>query len=161
MKEEVWSFLLGQEDRFQEVSSESLNRLVNEEGSQVFPQLGGKVILAALVHMRCEHEKPKQVKRIEFRRCRLTKDGFPDPAFKERRKQIIAEIASIQPQKLGYPNVVDASQRFKERRFQNEFSWTPSVSMVQQLSAMIHEKTKGALGSREIMYQILQLTATA
>ena len=161
MKEEVWSFLLEQESRFREVSSESLDRLVNEDGSKAFPQLGGEVILVALVYMRSEHEKPKQVKAIEFRRCRLTPDGSLDPNFKERRKQMTAELASIQPQKHESLKVVDASRRFKERRFRNEFSWAPTVSMVQQLSAMIHEKTKGALESRDIMYQILQLTATA
>ncbi|MEK6777045.1 MAG: hypothetical protein AABY87_09215 [bacterium] len=161
MKEEVWSFMLDQENRFQEISLEAFDRLVNEEDSRAFPQLGGQVMLVALVHMRCEHDKPRQVKAIEFRRYRLTHNGSMDPNSRERRKQMTAELASIQPQKQNSGNVVDASRKFKERRLHNEFSWAPTVSMVQQLSAVIHDKTKGPFEPREIMYQILQLTSTA
>lgn len=161
MKEEVWAFIVDSKERLQEVPSKSVQTLMDEEDSKVFPKLGGKTTRMAVIRLRHPKGRPRKIAAIEFRCFKIKKDGSLDPKFRERRKRMTVELASIRPQKHVSPKVVDASRKFKERRFHNEFSWTPTVSMVQQLSAMIHDKTKGALKSRDIMYQILNLTATA
>ncbi len=161
MKEKVWTFLLDNEERFQGIPSDVYLRFVKKSDSRAFPHLGGEFILLAIVHIRHDKKRPKRVKAIEFRRCKLTSDGSLDPVFKDRRREMCTELASIRPRIECTPKVVDASFRFKERRFQNEFCWTPTVSLVQEISGRIQEKTEGVLESRDVMYQILNLTATA
>jgi hypothetical protein len=161
MKEETWLYLLTDDDRFDEVSSNAYKRLIGKDGSVAFPELGGQFIHLAIIHMQHENKETKRVKAIEFRLCKLTPDGSLDPKFRERRMKMEVELASIQPERHTSSKVVDASQKFQERRYNNEFSWTPTVSMVQQLSSLIRDKSKGILATRDIMYQILHLTATA
>lgn len=161
MKEEVWTFVLDSQERLQELPSESFRKLIEIEDSQALPELSGRTVRVAVVHLRHVKGRPRKVGAIEFRRVKVTPEGSLDPNFRERRKRMNAELASIKPQPHDSSRVVDASRRFKERRFYNEFSWTPSVSMVQQISALIQDKTRGVLETREVMYQILSLTATA
>jgi hypothetical protein len=161
MEEKIWAFLLDNEEWFLEIPSEVYLRLVNKDDSRAFPHLGGKFLLLAIVHIRHDRKRPIKVKAIEFRRCKLTSNGSLDSAFKDRRKAMCAELASIRLRKECSPKVIDASFRFKERRFHNEYCWTPTVTLVQKLSAGIQAKAEGVLESREIMYQILHLTATA
>lgn len=161
MKEEVWTFLLENQNGFEEVSSEDVSRLFEEKNAKVFPGLGGKLLHLAIVRMSHDNGELKKVRGIELRRCKLTKNGSLDSKFKEKRKKLTAELDAIEQSTHRSPKVVDATLRFKERRFKNEFTWTPTVTMVQKLSSMIQEKSKGVLVTREIMYQILHLTATA
>lgn len=161
MKGDVWVYLLNErEKRFVEIDSMNfLGLLAGEEGVR-FADYGGKMLRAAIVQMECDGDKAVRIEAIEFRRCQLTPDGGLDPQFKEKRRQMESEMASMKPVKPS-PKVVDASKRFKERRFRNEFNWTPTVSMVQHLSELIQERSKGHTTSKDALYQILNMTATA
>lgn len=161
MKEEVWAYLLNDEDNFQEVSSERLRRFLERPDSRTFAEFGGKFVRLAVIYISQDRKEAKRVAAIGFRRCKLTRNGSLDPKFREKRKNMTAELASIQPRKKDLFNVTDHSDQFEDRRRHNDFSWTPTVSMVQKLSVLVQQRTEGTLGSREVMYQILSLTATA
>jgi hypothetical protein len=162
MKERTWVFLLTDEGAFQECNPGDYERMISEEDLAVFPEWGGRMLRIAVVHLGYRKGKPEKVKDIEFRRCKLTPEGALDSKFKEKRKRLRAELASVRPiAMLQGNNVIDATTRFKERRFQNEFTWSPTVSMVQKLSNLIEEKSEGDLRSRDALHQILSLTATA
>jgi len=163
MKNRKWVFRVDQEGGFSEVDAVTYERFLSEEDSKAFPEFGGRMILFAVVHLHFRKAKPEKVRAIEFRRCRLTAEGSLDPEFREKRKKLTAELASVRPLPGGAEKakVIDAAKRFKERRFQNEFTWAPTVSMVQKLSALIESRSEGKLRSRDALHQILTLTATA
>lgn len=162
MKEELWAYVLNEEDRFSEIASAAFQKFLENKGSHRFPEYGGRMVRAAIVHMRCDKEYPVEVVAIDFRRCQLTEDGALDPMFKEKRKKLESELASMKFRKRDPDaKVVDASRRFKERRFSSEFTWTPTVSMIQNLSEIIHERSGGHMDSKDALHQMLSLTATA
>jgi len=160
MKNDVWVYLLNDRDKsFVEVDGMDFLGLLAGEKGMSFPDYGGKLLRAAIVHMHCDGDKAVRVEGIEFRRCQLTAKGGLDPHFKEKRKKLESELVSMKPAKPA-PRVVDASRRFKERRFRNEFNWTPTVSMVQHLSDLIQERSGGHTAAKDALYQILNMTAT-
>lgn len=160
MKGDVWVYLLNDKDKcFVEIDGMNFLGLLAGEKGIFFPDYGGRMLRAAIVHMHCDGHKAVRVEAIEFRRCQLTAKGGLDPHFKEKRKQMESEMVSMKPVKPA-PKVVDASRRFKERRFKNEFSWTPTVSMVQHLSDIIQERSDGHTAAKDALYQILNMTAT-
>ncbi|NOY52247.1 MAG: hypothetical protein GXP58_01335 [Deltaproteobacteria bacterium] len=162
MKNRKWVFRLNEEGLFSEVDADTYERFLSEEDSKAFPELGGRIIRIAIVHLHFRKARPEKVRAIEFRRCQLTPQGSLDPKFREKRKQLTAELASVRPLPgEEKENVIDAAKRFKERRFQNEFTWSPTVSMVQKLSGLIENRSEGKLRSRDALHQILTLTATA
>jgi len=162
MKNRKWVFRVDEEGGFSEVDAAAYERFLSEEDSKALPEFGGRMIQFAVVHLHFRKAKPEKVRAIEFRCCRLTPDGSLDPKFREKRKELTAELASVRPLPgAEQENVIDAAQRFKERRFQNEFTWAPTVSMVQKLSALIESRSEGKLRSRDALHQILTLTATA
>jgi len=161
MSAELRIFYLDEHDQFREIPAETYRRFISRADSRAMPGLGGRMVRLAVVRLQQRGEDPPRVAGIAFRRCKVTADGSLDPAFKEKRRKLKAELASIKPRRPPSPKVVDASRRFRERRFRDEFAWTPTVSMVQRLSTLLEQGSSGLLGSREIMYQILQLTATA
>jgi len=162
MKSKKWVFMVNDEGLFFEVDAEAYERLFSEEDSRAFPEFGGRIIQTAIVHLFFRKARPEKVRAIEFRRCMLTPEGSLDPKFREKRKQLTAELASVRPLPgEEKENVIDAARRFKERRFQNEFTWSPTVSMVQKLAELIESRSEGKLRSRDALHQILILTATA
>ncbi|MDX1763212.1 MAG: hypothetical protein R3231_02710 [bacterium] len=163
MKGDVWVYILNDRDQsFIEIDGMNFLSLLAGEEGVLFPDYGGKMVRGAIVHMQCDNDKAVGVEGIEFRRCQLTAKGGLDPHFREKRKQMESEMASMKPakRKKAPPNVVDASKRFKERRFRNEFSWTPTVSMVQRLAELIQDRSNGHTKSKDALYQILNMTAT-
>ncbi len=157
-----WVFLRKADGGFENLPSELYRTLISEKGSAVFPEFGGRTLEIALVHLELDLEMPVRVRAVEFRRCKLTKKGSLDQRFQERRKKLTSELASIRPHRMpAGSNVVDAARRFKERRFVNEFAWTPTISMVQELARRIEEKSEGSLKAKEVLHMILRLTATA
>ena len=161
MHAELRVFYLDENERFREIPAETYRRFLSRADSRALAGLGGRMVRLAVVRLRQEGGDPPRVAAVAFRRCKVTPEGSLDPAFKEKRRRLKAELASIRPRRPVSPKVVDASRRFRERRFRDEFAWTPTVSMVQRLSALLEQRAAGVLASREIMYQILQLTATA
>lgn len=162
MKNRKWVFMVNDQEGFFEVDADTYERLLSEEASKAFPEFGDRIIRLAIVHLHFRKAKPEKVHAIEFRRCKLTPQGSLDPKFREKRKQLTAELASVRPlHREEKENVIDAARRFKERRFQNEFTWSPTVSMVQKLAELIENRSEGKLRSRDALHQILTLTATA
>ncbi len=162
---QAMAFLLGQDGRWREFSSEIYPRMMEEEDFSAFPEHGGKMIRVALVCLDeagSEQKGKMDVRAIDFRRCKLTPQGAVDPQFREKRAALKEELAVLTGASVKKnAKVVHAARRFKERRYRNEFSWSPSVSEVQKLSALIERKTGGALNKREVLEKILTLTASA
>jgi hypothetical protein len=161
MKKEIFVYRLIRRGKFEELPHDLFRQIISCDESKPCPALAGKMIQLAVIRMARGAAGRKKVGAIEFRRCKLLSDGFLDPAFRERRKQLKAELASLEPKSVRPPNVVHATREFKERRFRNEFSWTPTVSIIQELSNLVEEKSAGSLLARDVMHQILDLTATA
>jgi hypothetical protein len=158
-------FILGEDGQWREFPSESYQRMMEEESFSAFPEHGGKMIRVALVCLEKGGRARKgkmDVRGIDFRRCKLTPRGGVDPQFREKRAALKEELAVLTGSKVKKSTkVVDAARRFKERRYRNEFAWSPSVSEVQKLSGLIEQRTGGALDKREVLEKILTLTASA
>ncbi len=162
---QAMGFLLGQDQQWQEFSSEIYQRMMEEEDFCAFPEHGGRMIRVALVCLEQTGSGRKgkmDIRGIDFRRCKLTPQGAVDPQFREKRAALKEELAVLTGVKTRKSTkVINAARRFKERRYRNEFAWSPSVSQVQKLSALIEQGTGGALNKREVLEKILTLTASA
>jgi hypothetical protein len=130
-------FFIDKDDNIRKIPFARFERIYARDPKEILPEYKDSRIRYAEVVVELESRKPFSIARIVYGYLQFDSNGQVDEEFLDTEGQVaINMIPSISlPGESG--KVINASDKFAQKRFKNEFTWTPST----ELEESIIEKT--------------------
>jgi hypothetical protein len=127
------TFLIDENDKIQQLPQTRHKKLENGDPKAAFPEYGNARIRCAEIAVELENRAPVGIVRSAYNYMKFDADGNLDQAFADEMGRVIAEMMGDMPWPGDPDNVVRASGRLAWKRFQEEFTWTPSRELERAL----------------------------
>jgi len=126
-------FFIDENDKIARIPMTRFGRIRDRDPKESFSEYKNSRIRYAEIIIELESRKPILIARIVYGYLQFNSEGKVDKEFLNTEGQVaISMMPSIHLP--GYPeNVVQASDRFAQKRFKDEFTWTPSFKLEQEI----------------------------
>jgi hypothetical protein len=126
-------FFIDNDDKIKKIPQSRFERIYARDPKEIFPEYKDSRIRYAEVVIELENRKPFSIARIVYGYLQFDSEGKVDKEFLNTEGQVaISMMPSIHLP--GEPeNVINASDRFAQKRFKDEFTWTPSFELEQEI----------------------------
>jgi hypothetical protein len=130
-------FLVNDDDSVQSLPFACYERLMRHDPKESLPQYAGKRVRYAMVVVDLINRIPTEILRTEHSFLSFDSEGRLDPGDKE--KQLILGLDTVPPLLASEdePEIIDARHRFAKKRYDNEYSWTPTQEIVKAIVSAI------------------------
>ena len=120
-------FLVNDDDTLQRLPWARYDRLLERIPKECMPEYAGKRVRYALVVVELLNREPVEIIRTEYSFLPFDAEGRIDPAECEKEARVAFEILpSILPLEKPTENVIEARHVFAQKRFENQYKWTPT-----------------------------------
>jgi len=126
-------FLLDEADKIIRIPATRFDRIRDRDPKELFPQYKNSRIRYAMVILELENRKPILIARIDYGYLAFDSEGLVDQKFLDTEGQVAISMMPSIPLAGEPANVVHASDKFAQKRFENEFTWTPSFEVEQAI----------------------------
>jgi hypothetical protein len=126
-------FFIDEDDKIIRIPASRFERIRDRHSKESLLKYKNSRIRYAEIILELENRKPISMVRIIFGYLQIDSEGKIDQDFLDKEGQVaISMVPSIHfSGKLE--NVIHASDRFAQKRFKNEFTWTPSFELEQEI----------------------------
>jgi len=117
-------FLIDEADHLIRIAATRFDRLRNRDPKECLLQFKNSRIRYAMVMLELENRKPISIARNDYGYLALDSDGRLDQDFLDDEN--ITAMSMIPPIPLPgeSPNIIRAGDKFAQKRFKNEFTWS-------------------------------------
>jgi len=126
-------FLIDEADKIIRIPATRFDRIRDRDPKESFPQYKNSRIRYAMVILELENRKPISIARIDYGYLAFDSEGKVDQKFLDTEGQVAISMMPSIPLSGEPKNIVHASDRFAQKRFKDEFTWTPSFELEQKL----------------------------
>ena len=126
-------FIIDEEDQLKQIPTTRFDRIRDRDPKESLPQYKNSRIRYAMVILGLENRKPVSILRIYYNYLVIDSEGLVDQKFLDTEGQVAISMMPSIPLPGEPANVVHASDKFAQKRFENEFTWTPSFEVEQAI----------------------------
>ena len=122
-------FLIDEADKIIRIAAARFDRLRGRDPKEALIQYKDSRIRYAMVTLELENRRPISIVRIDYGYLSLDSEGRLDQKFLDAENMTaLSMIPSIRfPDES--PNIIRASEKFAQKRFINEFTWSPTPEL--------------------------------
>jgi hypothetical protein len=125
-------FFVNDKDEIKRISHTSFERIFNRDPKEVYLDYKNTRIRYAEVILEIENRKPVSIVRIVYGYLKFDSNGHADREFHNEEQRVAMGMISL-PLPGESSNVVHASDRFAQKAFKDNFSWSPSFALEQSI----------------------------
>lgn len=126
-------FLIDEADKIIRIPATRFDRIRDRDLKESLPQYKNSRIRYAMVILDIENRKPISMARINYGYMVFDSKGRVDQKFLDAEGQVAVGMMPPIPLPGEPANVVHASDKFAQKRFKDEFVWTPSFELEQAI----------------------------
>ena len=126
-------FLIDEADKITRIPATRFDRIRDRDPKESLPQYKNSRIRYAMVILELENRQPISTARIDYGYLVFDSEGRVDQKFLDTEGQVAISMMPSIPLPGEPKNIVHASDRFAQKRFKDEFTWTPSFELEQEL----------------------------
>lgn len=126
-------FLIDEADKIIRIATARFDRLRDRDPKESLAQYKNSRIRYAMVILELENRKPISIVRVDYGYLALDFEGRVDKKFLDTESMTAVSMIPPIPLPGESPNIVRASDKFAERRFKNEFTWSPTPELEQSI----------------------------
>ena len=126
-------FIIDEEDQLKRIPATRFDRIRDRDPKESLPQYKNSRIRYAMVILELENRKPVSILRIYYNYLVIDSEGLVEQKFLDTEGQVAISMMPSIPLPGEPANVVHASDKFAQKRFENEFTWTPSFEVEQAI----------------------------
>ena len=126
-------FLIDEADKLIRISAARFDRFRDRDPKESLKQYRNSRIRYAMVILNLRNRKPVSISRIDYGYLKFDSEGRVDQEFLDAENLTAVSMISPIPLLDESPNIIRANDRFAERRFKNEFTWSPSPELEQTI----------------------------
>jgi hypothetical protein len=131
-------FFVNDKDEIKRISHTSFERIFNRDPKEVHLEYKNTRIRYAEVILEIENRKPVSIVRIVYGYLKFDSNGHADKEFHNEEQRVAMGMISL-PLPGESSNVVHASDRFAQKAFKDNFSWSPSFALEQSIVKAVFE----------------------
>jgi hypothetical protein len=125
-------FFVNDKDEIKRISHTSFERIFNRDPKEVHLEYKNTRIRYAEVILEFENRSPVSIVRIVYGYLKFDSNGHADKEFHNEEQRVAMGMISL-PLPGESSNVVHASDRFAQKAFKDNFSWSPSFALEQSI----------------------------
>ena len=125
-------FFVNDNDEIKRISLACFNRIFDRDLKEVHLEYKNTRIRYAEVIVDIENRKPVSIVRIVYGYLKFDSKGHVDKEFQDEEQRVAMGMISL-PLPGQASNVVHASNRFAQKAFKDNFSWSPSFELEQSI----------------------------
>jgi hypothetical protein len=125
-------FFINDRDEIKRISHTSFERIFNRSPKEVHLEYKNTRIRYAEVILEIENRKPVSIARIVYGYLKFDSKGRVDKEFYDEEQRVAMGMISL-PLPGESSNVVHATDRFAQKAFKDNFSWSPSFELEQSI----------------------------
>ena len=126
-------FLINEADKITRIPATRFDRIRDRDSKESLPQYKNSRIRYAMVILELENRQPISIARIDYGYLVFDSEGRVHQKFLDTEGQVAISMMPSIPLPGKPENIVHASDRFAQKRFKDEFTWTPSFELEQEL----------------------------
>jgi hypothetical protein len=126
-------FFIDENDKITRVPMARFERIRDRDPKELLPEHKNSRIRYAEIILELQNRKPISIARIVYGYLQIDSEGKVDREFLNTEGQVAINMMSSIPLPGEPENVVHASNRFAQKRFKDEFTWTPSFELEQEI----------------------------
>jgi hypothetical protein len=130
-------FFIDKDDKIKKIPLSRFERIYARDPKEILPEYKDSRIRYAEVVVELEDRKPFSIARIVYGYLQFDSNGQVDEEFLDIEGQVAINMLPSISLPGESEKVINASDRFAQKRFKDEFTWTPS----QELEEAIIEKS--------------------
>jgi hypothetical protein len=124
-------YFIDEADRITRIPLTRFERIRDRDPEEKFSKYSGSRIRYVEIILELENRKPISINRIFYGYLQFDAEGKVDKDFLSREGQVIVNMMPSMSVQENPDNIIDASDKFAQKRFKNEFTWTPSFELEQ------------------------------
>ncbi len=126
-------FFIDEDDKIIRIPASRFERIRDRHSKESLLEYKNSRIRYAEIILELENRKPISIVRNVYGYLQVDSEGKVDQDFLDKEGQVA--ISMMPPISLpGEPeNVIHARDKFAQKRFKNEFTWTPSFELKQEI----------------------------
>lgn len=125
-------FFVNDQDEIKRISYASFERILLRDSKQAHLEHKNSRVRYAEVVLEVENRKPVSIVRIVYGYLKFDSEGYANKEFLDEEQRIAMGMISL-PLPGDSLNIVHASDRFAQKIFKDNFSWTPSFELEQAI----------------------------
>lgn len=131
-------FFVNDKDEIKRIPHASFERIFNRDPKEVHLEYKNTRVRYAEVILELENRKPVSIARVVYGYLKFDSKGRVDKKSQDEEQRVAMGMISL-PLPGEASNIVHASDRFAEKRFKDNFTWTPSFELEQEIIAKSFE----------------------
>ena len=125
-------FFVDDKEEIKRISHTSFEKIFHRDPKEVHLEYKNTRIRYAEVILELENRKPVSIVRIVYGYLKFDSNGLVDKEFQDEERRVAMEMISL-PLPGESSNVVHASDRFAQKAFKDNFTWSPSFELEQSI----------------------------
>jgi hypothetical protein len=125
-------FFVNEKDEIKRISHASFERIFRRDPKEVHSEYKNTRIRYAEVILELENRKPVSILRIVYGYLKFDSNGRVDKEYQDEERRVAMGMISF-PLLEESSNVVHASDRFAQKVFKDNYTWTPSFELGQSI----------------------------
>jgi hypothetical protein len=126
-------FFIDKNDIITRIPMARFERIRDRDPKESLPEYKNSRIRYAEIILELQNRKPISIARIVYGYLQIDSEGQVDREFLNTEGQVAINMLPSIPLPGEPENVVHASDRFAQKRFKDEFTWTPSFELEQEI----------------------------
>ncbi len=126
-------FFFDEDDKIIRIPATRFERIRDRDPKESLSKYKNARIRYAELILELENRKPISITRIVFGYLQFDSEGKIDKDFLNTEGQVAISMIPSIPLPGEPENVIHANDRFAQKRFENEFTWTPSFELEQEI----------------------------
>jgi hypothetical protein len=131
---DLWTriFIINEDDTIVEVTLEMIKKIQKKDSEDSFSEYKGAIVRYAEIILDIDESMPISIVRSVYGYFKFDSEGKFDRDFLDKEARLSIEmLPSLENSKST--NIVDANDRFAEKRLKNEFRWSPAFELEQAI----------------------------
>lgn len=121
--------LIDKHDKIKRIPLTRFDRIRKRDPKEAIPDFKHARIRYVEVVVELENRKPFQIARMVYRYLKFDSNGQMDELFHDTETQVAIRMLPAMSLIKNSDKVINASDRFAERRFIHDYTWTPSQEL--------------------------------
>lgn len=126
-------YFIDEDDKITRIPMTRFERIRNRDPKESLSEYKNSRIRYAEVILELENKKPILISRIVYGYLQFDSEGKVDKEYLNTVGRVAISMMPSIPLPGEPDNVINASDRFAQKRFKDEFRWTPSFELEQEI----------------------------
>lgn len=133
-------FLINDDDSLQRLSVARYERLRRRDPRESLSQYAGKRVRYVLVVLAVDNRKPIEIILVQHAYLSFDSEGRIDAREMEKAASLAVDSVPPLPSDKNDRGIIDARHKFAQRRYDEQYTWTPSTEITMEIVKAIFGK---------------------